>query len=177
MAEGAGNTFIKMTGVKPGESLQEGHEGSGGWSEITDWSWEIEAETSFMKGGGASVGKPNPGTLSFTHDWDTSSTVMLQKMVAGTHFDEVVIHMLKGTGDSAGKPTLFFEVIMLNAYVTKVSTKAGSDGLSQDVELVFKEISLGYKAQTNKGPLEKSAIPFNWNIAEATMSTTKTSSF
>lgn len=173
-----GNSFIKFAGVTPGESIQEGHHGDEGWIEIGDWSWDIESETSFLKGGGASVGKPTPGTLSFSHYFDVSSSVLLHKIVSGTHFTDVTIHMLKQVGDEAGKPATYFEVLMLEAFVTKVGTKAEEDGsISQDVEMVFKQISLGYKAQKNDGTLEASAIPFNWNIAKMNLTTDKTSSF
>lgn len=161
-----GNAFINFEGVKVGESFQDGHLGTNGWIEIGDWSWDIESETSFLKGGGASVGKAMPGTFSFSHFWDTSSSVLLTKIVAGTHFPTVRIHMLKQAGDETGKPKTFFEVVLGYAFVTKVSTKGGEDGtINQDVELVCKEIILGYKAQTNKGDLESTAIPFKWNIA------------
>src|SRR5512139_3821185 len=106
-----GNAFIKFEGVEKGESMQEGHEGKDGWIEIGDWSWDIEAETSFLKGGGASVGKPQPGTLSFSHFWDLSSAVILTKIVSGKHFPLVTIHMLKQTGTTeTGKPVSYFEI-------------------------------------------------------------------
>ena len=46
-----------------GESIQKGKEK---WIEIQGWDWEVEAESSWTKGGGASVGTPNPGKLSQT---------------------------------------------------------------------------------------------------------------
>ena len=58
-----------------------------GWIEISDWSWDIEADTSFLKGAGASVGKPTPGTLCFSHYYDLASPVIMQKIVQGTHFE------------------------------------------------------------------------------------------
>ena len=173
-----GNSFIKFSDVDIGESMQEGHDGTKGWIEFGEWSWDIESETSFLKGGGAAVGKPTPGTFSFSHYFDVSSTVLLTKIVSGTHFKEVRIHMLKQTGDAGGKPQTFFEIVMTDAFVTKVATKAAEDGsLEQDVEMVCKEISLGYKAQLNDGALEKSAIPFDWNIAKMNQKPTVTSSF
>jgi type VI secretion system secreted protein Hcp len=42
------------------------------WIEIQSWDWDVEAETSWTKGGGCSVGKPNPGKLNFEHYWDKS---------------------------------------------------------------------------------------------------------
>lgn len=166
-----GNAFIKFDGVTTGESMQDGHMGTEGWIEIGDWSWDIEAETSFLKGGGASVGKPTPGTLSFSHFWDLSSAVILTKIVAGKHFPLVTIHMLKQTGAEDGKPIAYFEVKMKEAFITKVSSKGGEDGsVNQDVEMVFKEVVVAYRAQNNNGSLQ-GAIPFKWNIATMDLET------
>lgn len=165
-----GNSFIKFgSEVMPGESMQKSHPGTGGWIEIGDWSWDIEAESSVGKGTGAAVGKATPGTLSISHYFDTSSTTILQKVQAGRHFPTIVIEMLKQTG--GGKPEAYFQVKVSEAFVTKVSTKGGEDGsINQDVEFVFKEIAIGYKAQDNQGKLE-SSIPFEWSVKTNTLTT------
>lgn len=165
-----GNAFIKFSGVDKGESLQKTHPGSSGWIEIGDWNWDIESETSFMKGGGSSVGKATPGSFGFSHFWDLSSAKLLSLIVSGRHFDWVVVEMLKQTGENL--PQVYFQIKMASAFVTKVTTKAGEDGtLDQDVEMVCKEIVVSYKAQTNKGALESTAIPFNWNISKNNLTT------
>jgi type VI secretion system Hcp family effector len=162
-----GNTFIKFQEIDKGESYQKGHHGDDGWIEISDWSWDVESETSFLKGGGSAVGKPQPGTLSITHYYDLSSPIIMQKIVAGTHFAEVTIDQLKQIGDKEGAPATFFQIKMKNAFVTKVSTKGAEDGsVTQDVEMVFKEVAIGYKAQTNEGGLETALKQFNWNVAQ-----------
>ena len=163
----AGNSFIKFGGDVPnGESLQQGHHGDQGWIEIGDWSWDIEAEHSVTKGTGAAVGKATPGTLSISHYYDVSSNIILSKIVAGQHFPMITIEMLKQTGKVDVGPETYFQVKVSEAYVTKVSTKGGEDGaMNQDVEFVFKQIALGYKAQKNLGGLE-SSIPFEWSIKE-----------
>jgi type VI secretion system secreted protein Hcp len=171
-----GNTFIKFEGITEGESYQKTHPGSKGWIEIGDWSWDIEAETNFLKGGGAAVGKPQPGTFSFSHFFDVSSTVIMTKIVAGKHFGEVVIEMLKQTGDDQPKP--YFHIKVKDAFITKVSTKGGEDGsVNQDVEMVFKEIVVGYKAQKNEGGGLEGSIDFNWNIAKMNQATAIQPSF
>jgi len=98
-----GNAFIKFDGVPKGESTHTSHNGDNGWIEISDWSWDIEADTSYLKGGGAAVGKPTPGTLSFSHYYDLSSPTIMQKIVQGKHFAKMHIVMLKQTGAVDGK--------------------------------------------------------------------------
>jgi len=162
-----GNTFIKFQEVTKGESYQKGHHGDDGWIEISDWSWDVEAETSFLKGGGSAVGKPQPGTLSISHYYDLSSPTIMSKIVAGTHFSEVTVDQLKQVGHAEGTPATFFQIKMMSVFVTKVSTKGAEDGsVTQDVDMVFKEISIGYKAQTNKGALEPIMKEFHWNVAQ-----------
>jgi hypothetical protein len=56
------NAFISFFDKADGESIQKGKEK---WVEILGWDWEVEAETSWTKGGGSSVGKPNPGKMKF----------------------------------------------------------------------------------------------------------------
>lgn len=162
-----GNAFIKFSDVTKGESLQETHSGDKGWIEIGDWSWDIEAETSFLKGAGASVGKPTPGTMSFSHYFDLASPVIMQRIVQGTHFADVHIVMLKQTGAKTGKGEVYFAMTMKTVFITKVSTKGGEDGaVNQDVEMVFKEISIGYKPQSGAGGALGTQANFTWDISK-----------
>jgi type VI secretion system secreted protein Hcp len=171
-----GNAFIKFktggsTGAPvAGESLQDSHPGPSGWCEISDWGWDIEAETNFLKGTGAAVGVATPAVLSFTHSFDKSSPLIMKNIVLGTSFGFVTIHMLKSTGAKDGKPEVYFGLKCADAFITKVSSKGGEDGaITQDVEFVFKAIEIGYKRQLNDGSLEKTPKLFTWNIAEKTM--------
>lgn len=168
-----GNAFIKFEkmdgGQAPGESQQIGHLGTGGWIEIGDWSWDVEAEASHLKGTGAAVGKPTSGVLSFSHYYDKSSPVLMQFIVKGTHFKTATIDMLKQTGNE--QPDLFFQLIAKDVFITKVSSKGGEDGaVSQDVEFVFKEVAVAYKRQKNNGQLD-APLFFRWNVAEMTQDT------
>jgi type VI secretion system secreted protein Hcp len=165
-----GNTFINFGADVPiGESMQKSHPGKSGWIEIGDWSWDIEAEHSVTRGTGAAVGKATPGVLSISHYFDISSPTLLAKMVAGKHFPVITIEMLKQTGVES--PEVFFQCKVSEAFVTKVSTKAGEDGqMNQDVEFVFKEIAINYKAQKNEGGLEGS-IPFDWSVKTNSLTT------
>ena len=170
-----GNSFIKFINKEnnaiPGESLQDSHPAAQGWLEISDWSWDIESETNFLKGTGAAVGVATPGVLSFTHSFDKSSPTIMKNIVMGTSFTTVIIHMLKSTGAKDGKPEVYFALKCKDAFITKVSSKGGEDGaITQDVEFVFKAIAIGYKRQGNDGILDKSPKEFGWNISERSMS-------
>ena len=89
------NAFISFFDKADGESIQKGKEK---WVEIQGWDWEVAAETSWTKGGGASVGKPNPGRINFDHRFDTSSIVILGYICTGKAFPKVELQMMKTTG-------------------------------------------------------------------------------
>lgn len=162
-----GNTFIRFkkgNQFAKGESLQKNYPGDDGWIEIGDWSWDVEAEASHLKGTGAAVGKPQPGSFSISHTYDRSSPTLMLFIVKGTTFDSMQLDMLKQTGEN--DPKLFLQVWANNVYITKVSSKGGEDGsVTQDVEFVFKEIGFAYKPQKNDGTLGAAQF-FRWSIAE-----------
>ncbi|MDP9901044.1 type VI secretion system tube protein Hcp [Variovorax ginsengisoli] len=169
----SGNSFILFgaADVPEGESPQSVRSGAKGWIEISDWSWNIEADHSNLSGTGAAVGKPKPGALTITHSWDTSSAAILTKIVQGKSFAKVYVDMLKMTGGD--KAEQFFQIAMASVFITKVSTRGSEDGrVMQDVDMVFKEVSVGYKAQNNDGTLVSAELSFPWSIA--TMQTSVT---
>lgn len=163
-----GNAFIKFEGVvSTGESTHDSHNGAQGWIEISDWSWDIEADTSFLKGAGASVGKPQPNNLSFSHYYDKASPAIMSKIVQGTHFPKVHIVMLKQTGNETGKGEPYFGITVEEAFITKVSSKGAEDGsVTQDVEMVMKTIAIAYKPQKLKGGGLDTEMPFIWDIGK-----------
>ena len=121
-----------------------------GWIELQGWDWEVEAETSWTKGGGASVGKPNPGKMNWEHYFDTSSSTILRYIFSGQAFDEIELHMLKATGKSGLR--VFFKMVMKGAFITKVSNSATEEGnVVQKVEMVFKEVEFHYWQQVSTG--------------------------
>jgi type VI secretion system secreted protein Hcp len=164
------NTFIRFETTPGkwilGEGFQKGHAGADGWVECDDWSWEVESATSFTKGTGASVGKPVPGTFSFSHNYDKSSPTLMSMIVKGAHFALMQVDMLKTTGADTG-PKLYFQLKAKDVFITKVSSKGSGDGtVTQDIECVFKEVALGYKMQKNDGKLDSAVRDFKWNIAK-----------
>jgi type VI secretion system Hcp family effector len=153
------NTFITFFDKAEGESFQKGKEK---WLEIQDWEWEVEAETSWTKGGGASVGKPNPGKLSFSHHFDSASPVLLGYICSGKAFPKMQLEMMKTT--SKGTPETYFTVVLEGVFLTKISNSSSEEGtVLQRVELVFKTVRMEYKPQDKMGALATPKI-FTWDI-------------
>ena len=138
------------------------------WIEVQSWDWEVEAETSWTKGGGASVGKPNPGKLNWEHYFDRSSCTLLKYICQGAAFEEVKLRMFKGTGGENLKNNVFYEMVMKGAFLTKVASAATEEGnISQKVEMVFKEVAISYSMQEDKGKRAGSLTPagnYAWDI-------------
>src|SRR5436190_18328933 len=132
------NAFISFFDKADGESIQKGKER---WIEIQGWDWEVDADTSWTKGGGASVGKPNPGKLNFEHYFDTSSTVILGYICTGKAFHKLELQMMKTTGK--GSPETYFTMSMECAYITKVSNSGTEEvNVVQKDELVFNNVKI-----------------------------------
>lgn len=160
------NAFVSFFDKADGESIQKGKEK---WVEIQGWDWEVEAESSWTKGGGASVGKPNPGSLSFEHRFDSASTVILGFICTGKSFPKVELQMTKTTG--TGVPTTYFTMTMEGAFITKVSNSGTEEGnVTQRVSMVFKTVKIDYKPQDNKTGQLGATKTFNWDIPAGTAS-------
>jgi type VI secretion system secreted protein Hcp len=143
------------------------------WIEIQSWDWEVEAETSWTKGGGASVGKPNPGKLNFEHYFDKSSPIIIRYICSGASFDTVELRMFKGTGQASQTTSgnQFFTMQMEGAFITKVNQSATEEGnVLQKVEMVFKKMTITYKAQEDgdakagKAGTTGAPISVSWDI-------------
>lgn len=160
------NAFVSFFDKADGESIQKGKEK---WVEITGWDWEVEAESSWTKGGGASVGKPNPGKLNFEHLFDTSSPVILGYICSGKAFPKLELQMTKTTGK--GTPETYFKMTMEGVFITKVSNAGTGEGIvMQKVEMVFKTVKIEYKYQDNKTGALSAAKIYNWDIPAGTAS-------
>ena len=159
------NAFLTFFDKAEGESIQKGHEK---WIEIRSWNWSVAAESSWTKGGGASVGKPSPRALVVEYAFDTSSPTVLGFISSGSVFPKAEIQVARAGG--RGTMDTYFRLILEGVYVTQVST-AGTDdgGITQTIELVFKSVRIEYKMQNRDGTLGQPKI-FNWDIPAGTAS-------
>jgi type VI secretion system Hcp family effector len=160
------HAFISFFDKADGESTQKGKEK---WVEIKGWDWEVEAESSWTKGGGASVGKPNPGKMKFEHLFNTSSIVLLGYICSGKAFPKVELQMVKAGGK--GNTETYFTMAMEGAFITKVSNSGTEEGIvMQRVEMVFKTVKIDYKLQNSKDGAFGPTKTYNWNIPAGTAS-------
>jgi type VI secretion system secreted protein Hcp len=160
------NAFLTFFDKADGESIQKGKEK---WIEIQGWDWEVEAETSWTKGGGASVGKPNPGKMAVQHLFDTASTVILGFICTGKAFPKAEIQMTKTTA-KGGRET-YLTMTLEGVFLTKVSQSGDAEGnVVQKIEMVFKTVKIEYKPQNAKDGSLGVGRTFNWDIPAGTAS-------
>jgi type VI secretion system secreted protein Hcp len=156
----AGNAFVSFFDKADGESIQKGKEK---WVEIFAWDWEIEAETSWTKGGGASVGKPSPGKMSFRHYFDTSSIVIMGYICIGKAFPKVELQMMKTSGGAV--PVTYFTMAMEDVFICKVSNSyTDEDKILQNVEMVFKTVKIDYKPLDSNTGSPRAVKTYSWDI-------------
>ena len=159
------NAFVSFFDKADGESIVKGKEK---WIEIQGWDWEVDAETSWTKGGGASVGKPNPGKMHFEHRFDTASPVILGYICTGKAFPKCELQMMRPAG--AGNLQTYFTMTLEGVFITRVSNTGTADGnVAQIVEMVFKTVKIEYKSQDSKGAMVPAKV-FSWDIPAGTAS-------
>lgn len=160
------NAFLTFFDKADGESTQKGKEK---WVEISGWDWQVEAEANVGKRGGARVGKPTPGRLSFEHYYDTSSAVMMGSLCTGRAFPKVELQMTETTGQ--GLPETYFSMLVEGAFITKVSNSGTEEGsVLQRCEMVFEQVTIRYQPRDPKTGQLGPATTFSWDIPAGTAS-------
>ena len=161
------NAFLSFFDKASGESTQKGNEK---WVEVEGWDWEVEAETSWTKGGGASVGKPNPGKMGWEHTFDATSIVIMGYICTGKAFPKVELQVRRAGGGGRTEPA-YFTMAMEGAFITKVSNSGTEDGnVVQKVQMVFKTVKIDYKPQNKKDGTLGAVKTFSWDIPAGTAS-------
>jgi type VI protein secretion system component Hcp len=154
-AMASADTFLLVQGVA-GDATSKGHEA---WIRVTDFNWEVEAESSWTQaGGGASVGKPNPGKFTFTIPEGTWSREFMYRIGTGTAIPKVMLDHYA----SDGRPVL--RVTMENFFITKYKIGAPANEPTLDhVEGVFKTLRLEYFTVDSTGKLTTTGV--DWNVS------------
>ncbi len=135
-AMAAAETYLLVPGVS-GDSVAKGHEG---WIRISRIDWEVEAETSWTKGGGASVGKPNPGKINFKLANGPWSSAFLRSITTGTTLDKGGSIFLDHVATDG---RLLVRMKLDGLFATKYQLATASQELPQDqLEGVFKAVHL-----------------------------------
>ncbi len=152
----ASDIFAKIGDIK-GESLDDKHKGE---IEVLSWSWGVSNAGEMRGGSGGGEGKASFHDLSFTHNIDKASPVLLQACATGVHLKEATItHRKAGKGQQE-----FLIVKMSDVIITGVAHGDTSDGgHAENVTLTFAKVDFQYKPQKPDGTLD-AGIHFKYDI-------------
>jgi type VI protein secretion system component Hcp len=153
-AGGDGVTAYLRLGESAGRSTAIGYEN---WTDVATLEWDVSALSSWLKGGGASVGKPNPGSLSWSQELDGSFLYALTNIAGGKSVPKLVIEYVRN-GDHG--PVTFMQDVFSDVYFTSIAL----NDTTVTNSVVFKtvtETTWDINEQGKRGAVLSS---FNWDI-------------
>jgi len=153
----AADIFAKLGDIK-GESIDTKHKDE---IEVLSYSWGVTNAGSMAHGTGGGEGKSTFHDLSFVHNIDKASPVLMQACATGLHLKEATItHRKAGT---KGGQVEYLVVKMNDVIITGVTHGGSSDGHSENVSLAFAKVAVEYKPQKADGTLD-AGIHFKYDI-------------
>jgi type VI secretion system secreted protein Hcp len=151
----ASDIFAKLGDIK-GESLDSKHKDE---IEVLSYSWGVTNAGSMSHGSGGGEGKATFHDLSFVHNIDKASPVLMQACATGVHLKEATI-----THRKAGKGQHEYLVVKMNDVIVTGVTHGGSgDSGSENISLSFAKVALEYKPQKPDGSLD-AGIHFKYDL-------------
>lgn len=142
----ASDIFAKLGDIK-GESLDSKHKDE---IEVLSYSWGVTNAGSMGHGSGGGEGKATFHDLSFVHNIDKASPVLMQYCATGVHIKEATIVHRK-----AGKQQHEYLIVKMNDVIITGVTHGGSgDGHSENVSVSFAKVAVEYKPQKPDGSLD-----------------------
>ena len=152
----AADIFAKLGDIK-GESLDAKHKDE---VEILSWSWGVANAGAKGGGSGGGEGKASFHDLSFSHNVDKASPVLMKGCATGQHLKEATI-----THRKAGRGNQEFLIVKMNDVIITGVTNADSGQGShvETVSLAFAKVDLEYRPQKADGSLD-AGLHFKYDI-------------
>src|SRR3984957_15309882 len=148
--------ILEKRGDIKGESLDDKHKDE---IDVLSYSWGVTNAGSMSSGGGGGEGKASFHDLTFTHNIDKDSPVLLQSCATGVHLKEGTI-----THRKAGKGQQEFLVVKMNdIIITGVTHGSGDGSHSENVSIQFAKVAWEYKPQKADGSLD-AGVSFKYDI-------------
>lgn len=155
---GADDAFIDVDGIS-GESADAKHPGS-----ITVLAWSFGAQSAAgSKGSGASVGKAQPGRLTFTHAFDKASPALFLACATGKHIKSATL-FVRRRADKFEYLKVRLEDVLVSS-VDHGTGNAASYGTVDAVSLSFAKVKIEYTAQKPDGGAGAKTVT-GWNLKE-----------
>lgn len=155
LAQAADIFMLISTPSQPGDSTAKGHEN---WIRVSSLDWNVEAQTSWTSGGGASVGKPSPGKLQLVLPNGVWSQLFVRLITQGKALPKVVFDAMSSDGRPLYRMTVEGFFVSEYRLASLPTTPLPQDHVSG----VFKTLKLEQFAQTADGRLITTVV--DWNI-------------
>ncbi len=121
-----------------------------GWFPIRFVGQSMEAATSYLAGGGVSVGKPVFGNITVEKNVDFASPSLFAAIASGTTIDQAEI-VFREAGTIHGP---FYTVTLKSPLITRVAHRVAGDGPERAVEgisMAFKALQWAYQRVDTEG--------------------------
>ena len=155
VAQAADIFMLITTPSQPGDSAAKGHEN---WIRVASLDWNIEAQTTWTSGGGASVGKPSPGELQLVLPNGFWSPLFVRLITQGKAVPKIVFDAMSSDGRPLYRMTV--EGFFVTGY--RLASLATTPLPQDHVTGVFKTVKLEQFAQAADGRLITTVV--DWNI-------------
>ncbi|MFL5775532.1 MAG: Hcp family type VI secretion system effector [Chloroflexota bacterium] len=153
----AASIFIRIAGIK-GESVDQKHKDEIG---VLSWGWSVSQSGSTGHGGGAGQGKAAFQDLTFSHQIDKASPLLMKACATGQHLaDAMLTQRRDGTAQHE-----FLVVKMTDVIVAAVSNGGSDEGPAtfESVALAFAKADVEYRPQKSDGSLD-AGIHFRYDL-------------
>jgi type VI secretion system secreted protein Hcp len=147
--------FAKVGDIN-GESIDDKHKDE---IEVQSYSWGVTNSGSMGAGTGGGAGKADFHDLTFVHNYDKASPILMQACTTGVHMKEATIFNRKaGKGQQE-----YLTIKMSDVIVTSVTHGASADTSHvENVGLSFAKVAIEYKPQKPDGTLD-AAVKFAYD--------------
>ncbi len=151
--------YLKIAGVD-GESRIAGHEKE---IEVSSLQFGAGAAIDTTSAGWAG-GRVSMSEITITKQLDNSSTILLQKICAGTHYEKATFTFTKHGTDAAGANEAYLTMVLEHCFISGFSLSSGGERPSESVSMAFKKINVKYGTQAKDGSVTATSPEFAWDL-------------
>jgi len=141
--------YIHFSNDVKGPCKVKEHEG---WIVLESWNWSCAREQSGQQQMGQASGVAKFEPIGFNATIGSATIAMFQKMLDGTHFDEVVIECTKNTGGKV--PEVWLKIKLNHVLVISIGQSVDEDTAADDITMQFTKVEMEIADQKEDGKLE-----------------------
>jgi type VI secretion system Hcp family effector len=161
------NVFIQFSNGVKGESEDENHPGSAGWSEVTKFEFKMNQQAIPDED---SSQPENPKTkhteLKVTKYIDSASPLYIQGCMNATVYDKVKVEFFRATTKDGTSDPIPYQIIELKDVIIKKYELEYSEGelVADVIELEYSEFKFAYTPMNKQTGAAGSVKPVTHNL-------------